>query len=130
MMRTKNKPAIKPGYFIMRNERCQAFSPAGQEIGIVLNNDYYVDIASILTTPVSHEEAKKYGKQLKLELPSKKLMRLLIDNQETVNNSLLAIGRGDCLLLGELNQKFWTKRTAGAVSDKRNVIFIKPVQKL
>ena len=129
MKKTKNKTVIKPGYFVMRDKRCQASSPAGQEVGIVLNKDYYVDIASILTTPVSHEDAKKYGRQLKLNLPSKKLIRILADNQETVNNSLLSIGRGDCLLLGEITGQFWIQRSNNAVSDKRNVIFIVPVCK-
>ncbi|MBR1601658.1 MAG: hypothetical protein IJ677_08815 [Alphaproteobacteria bacterium] len=114
----------------MRDKRCQPFSTAGQEIGIVLNNDYYVDIASILTTPVSLEEAKKYGKQLRHNLPSKKLIRLLIDNQDIVNNSLLSIGRGDCLLLGDIDEKFWTQRSINLMNDRRNVVFIIPLHKL
>ena len=129
MMKTKNKTVIHPGNFVMRDKSCQAFSRAGQEIGIVLNDDYYVDIASILTTPVSHEEAQKYGKQLKLHLPSKKLMHLLADNQETVNKSLLSIGRGDCLLLGDPTQQFWTQRSNDCANAKRSVVFIIPVRK-
>lgn len=131
MMKTKekgkNKTAASAGHFVMRDNHCAASSKSGQEIGIVLNNDYYMDIDSILTTPVSHQEAKRYGKMLKLNLPNKKLLRLLADNQETVNNSLLSIGRGDCLILGNINNDFWTSRSSLPEKDKRKVIFIRPV---
>ena len=128
-MKTENKTVIQPGHFIMRDRSFQASSPAGQEIGIVLNNDYYVDIDFILTTPVSREEAQRYSKKLKLNLPSKKLMHLLTDNQETINKSLLSIGRGDCLLLGDLTQQFWTQHPDDCANTKRSVVFIVPVRK-
>lgn len=130
MMKTKkeeDKTAVSAGHFVMRDNKCAACSKSGQEIGIVLNNDYYMDIDSILTTPVSHREAKRYGKLLKLNLPNKKLLRLLADNQETVNNSLLSIGRGDCLILGNINNDFWTSKSNLPEKDKRKVIFIRPV---
>ena len=123
----KNEMTVSTGQFVMRDNHCAAVSTAGQEIGIVLNSDYYVDIVSILTTPVSHQEAKRYGKLLKLNLPSKKMLRLLADNQETVNNSLLSIGRGDCMILGNVNNDFWTSRSCLPERDKRKVIFIRPV---
>ena len=130
MMKIKTKKremTANTGHFVMRDNRCAAVSTAGQEIGVVLNNDYYMDIDSILTTPISHQEAKQYGKLLRLSLPSKKMLRLLADNQETVNNSLLSIGRGDCLILGNVADDFWTSRSNLSEKDKRKVLFIRPV---
>ena len=126
MMKSK-KTTLSPGHFVMRDEHCAALSRSGQEIGIALNSKYYVDIDSLLTTPVSHDEAKQYGKQLKLNLPNKKLMRLLAENQNIVNNSLLAIGRGDCLILGDVTKDFWTSKSNLPKTDRRKVLFIKPV---
>ena len=127
MKSQKTKTTLSPGHFVMRDKHCAALSRAGQEIGIALNSEYYMDIDSLLTTPVSHDEAKQYGKQLKLNLPNKKLMRLLAENQNVVNNSLLAIGRGDCLILGDVTQGFWTSRSNNPKSDRRKVLFIKSV---
>ena len=115
------------GHFVMRDNRHAAFSRAGQEIGIILSSDYYVDIVSLLSTPISHKEAKQYSKQLKLNLPSKKMLRLLADNQDIVNNSLLSIGRGDCLILGNVNDDFWTSRSNLPETDRRKVLFIRPI---
>jgi hypothetical protein len=127
MKSQKTKTTLGPGHFVLRDSRCATLSRAGQEIGITLNSEYYVDIDSLLTTPVSHEEAKQYGKQLKLNLPHKKMLRLLAENQNVVNNSLLAIGRGDCLFLGDVTQGFWTSRSNNPKSDRRKVLFIKQV---
>lgn len=128
MIKTKNKKQmVVPGHFVMRDNHCESSSHCGQEIGIVLNKDYYVDIASILTTPVSHAEAIRYGKLLQVSLPNKKMMRLLADNVEIVNNSLLAIGRRDCLILGDVCKKFWTSHSDCEKTDRRGVIFIRPV---
>lgn len=129
MMKTekKGKMTVSTGHFVMRNNSYAALSHSGQEIGIVLNDDYYMDIDSLLTTPVSHREAKQYSKQLKLNLPSKKMLRLLSDKRDVINNSLLSIGRGDCLILGNISDDFWTSRSNLPDKDKRKVLFIRPV---
>lgn len=127
MKEKKEEITVNTGYFVMRDNRYSPFGRSGQEIGIVLNSDYYMDIDSLLTTPVSHKEAKQYGKQLKLNLPNKKMLRLLADNQDTINNSLLSIGRGDCLILGNVNDNFWTSRSNLPENNKRKVLFIRPV---
>ncbi len=123
------KKAISPGHFIMRDNSSMSLSRAGQEIGIALNKDYYMDIDSLLTTPISHQEAKLYGKQLKMNLPNKKMLRLLAKNQNIINNSLLSIGRGDCLILGDVCKVFWASRSDEPETDRRRVIFIRPVVK-
>ena len=129
MMRIKSKKQapLNPGCFVMRDSHCPGLSRCGNEIGITINNEYYVDIDSLLNTPVSHEEAKQYGKQLKLKLPNKKMIRLLAENQDIINNSLLAIGRRDCLILGDVAKDFWTSKSNLPKTDRRKVLFIKPV---
>lgn len=118
---------ITPGYYIMRNNRFDACSRLGQEVGIVLNKDYYLDTTSFLSTPISMEEAKRYSKILKLNLPTKKLLKLLAANQEIVNNSLIAAGKGNYLLLGDVFKAFWTTRANCKTTEKRRVLFIKPI---
>ena len=129
MMRIKSKkePQPGPGHFVMRDSQCSGLSRCGKEIGVTINNEYYIDIDSLLNTPVSHEEARLYGKQLKLKLPNKKMIRLLAENQDTVNSSLLAIGRTDCLILGDVTKDFWTSKSTLPKTDRRKVLFIKPV---
>ena len=127
MKSQKTKTTLSPGHFVMRDKHCAALSRAGQEIGIALNSEYYMDIDSLLTTPVSHDEARLYGKQLKLKLPNKKMIRLLAENQDTINSSLLSIGRTDCLILGDVAKDFWTSKSTLPKTDRRKVLFIKPV---
>lgn len=127
MMSKIKKSKALPGYFVLPGKCLKAFSRSGQEIGILLNENYYLDIASLLKTPVSYEEARQYSKREKFNLPDKKLMKLLVDNLDVINNSLIIAGRGDCLLFGDITKSFWTQRAVKKESERRGVLFINSI---
>lgn len=117
------------GDLVLRNNQC---SPTPAQIptkGILVDDAYYLDIDSILKTPISKKEAVFYGKQMKMLLPTKKQMQKLEQNLETINNSLLSIGRGDCMLFGTLRKEFWTRcdKPADITTERRGVLFLVPI---
>lgn len=117
------------GDLVLRNNQC---SPTPAQIptkGILVDDAYYLDIDSLIKTPVSKSEAMSYGKQLKMLLPTQKQMRKLEQNLETINNSLLSIGRGDCMLFGTLRKAFWTRcdKPVDAATERRGVLFLVPI---
>ena len=83
-------------------------------------------IDSLLKTPVSKKEALLYGRSLNMSLPTKKQMRLIEEHLETINNRLLSIGRGDCMLLGAIVSLFWT-RFENRPDERRKVLFLAPI---
>lgn len=117
------------GNFVLRDDRCSALCPRGQEKGIIISDKYYLHLDSLLKVPISKREAKNYGKQMKFPLPTKEQIRLLQNNLEKVNNSLLMVGRGDCLLLGNVSEDFWTCRASSpqVENERRCVVFILPI---
>ena len=124
-MKNKTK-CMKIGDLVFRNNQFSAMQPNLRAKGIFVNEEYYLDIDSILKTPVSKKEAQVYGRQMNMMLPTKKQMRLIEQNLEIINNSLLSIGRGDCLLLGAVVKDFWTRyaKTADSGIERRSVLFL------
>lgn len=129
MKKLKSADTAQTGYFVLRNHRCSPVKTEECVKGILVSPEYYLDIDSLLKTPVSKQEAVRYGKQLKMTLPTKKQMRLLEQHLETINNRLLSIGRGDCLLLGAILQQFWTRFEKATFSpeERRGVLFLAPI---
>ena len=128
MSKPKGKKTCCAGHFVLRNNQCSAVQTAVKTKGILISEEYYLDIDSLLKTPVTKAEALSYGKRLKLRLPTKKQILLLENQAEKVNNSLLSIGRGDCLLLGNILNNFWTLcDNVSSSSERRGVLFLVPV---
>ncbi len=82
---------MKIGDLVFRDNQFSAMQPNLRAKGIFVNEEYYLDIDSILKTPVSKKEAQVYGRQMNMMLPTKKQMRLIEQNLEIINNSLLRI---------------------------------------
>ena len=129
MENLKSANAAQVGHFLLRNHQCTAVNTEECVKGILVSPEYYLDIDSLLKTPVSKKEALLYGHRLNMVLPTKKQMRLIEANLETINNSLLRIGRGDCLLLGAILTQFWTRfeRVETSPQERRGVLFLAPV---
>lgn len=129
MKNQKSTNCASIGHFVLRNNRCSPIKTATCVKGILISPEYYLDIDSLLKTPISREEAVLYGRSLKMSLPTKKQMRLLEQHLDTINNSLLSIGRGDCLLLGALLHRFWTRfeKTSLQPEERRGVLFLVPL---
>ena len=117
------------GFFVLQNNQCSPFPDRMKVKGIMVEKNLYLDIDSILKTPVSKQEALLYGRGMNLMLPTKKQMRLIEKNLEKINNSLLSIGRGDCLLLGAIIKDFWTRceKSNNLPSERRFVLFLVPI---
>ncbi|MBQ9271465.1 MAG: hypothetical protein IJ218_04285 [Alphaproteobacteria bacterium] len=129
-MAKQNKFArMRIGDFMLRNNQCSSEQTKVRAKGVLVDESHYLDIDSILKTPVSKQEALLYGQQLKMKLPTKKQMQQIEKNLEIINNSLLRIGRGDCMLLGEILQQFWTRyeKTTDSVGKRRCVLFLVPI---
>ena len=123
----KNKGQI--GDFILRNNQCSSAHNNVCAKGILVDAKHYLDLDSMLMTPVSKREAVFYGKRLKFELPTGKQMQMLEQNLEKINNSLLRIGRGDCMLLGSVRKAFWTRCEQAAMKrqERKSVLFLVPI---
>lgn len=117
------------GDLVLRNNQCSAAPAQIPTKGILVDKAHYLDIDSMLKTPISKKEAVVYGKQMKMLLPTKKQMQELEQNLETINNSLLSIGRGDCMLLGTLREMFWTRcaKPTDTATERRGVLFLVPI---
>lgn len=117
------------GDFVLRNNQCSSAQNEACIKGILISAEYYLDIDSLLKTPISKKEALLYGQRMKMSLPTKKQMRLLEQHLETINSSLLRIGRGDCLLLGTILSQFWTRfeKATPAFDERRGVLFLVPI---
>lgn len=118
---------VRTGYFILRNNQPSSVITNNHIKGILIDESCYLDVDSILKTPISKKEALLYGHKLNLSLPTKKQIRLLEKHLTTINNSLLSIGRGDCLLLGSLLKEFWTRCDSTQSNERRNVLFLVPL---
>jgi len=120
---------LQIGDLVLRNNQCSPTPALVPTKGILVDEAYYLDIDSILKTPVSKKEAVFYGKQLNMLLPTKRQMRKLEQNLETINNSLLSIGRGDCMLFGTLRKAFWTRcdKPVNTATERRGVLFLVPI---
>lgn len=127
MKKANSLKCAQTGHFVLRNNKCSP-EMSNQVKGVLVDESCYLDIDSIVKTPVSKQEALLYGHRLNLLLPTKKQMRLLEKHLSTINNSLLSIGRGDCLLLGSMLKEFWTRCEKSTGSDeRRNVLFLAPL---
>ncbi|MBR1825126.1 MAG: hypothetical protein IJ770_00880 [Alphaproteobacteria bacterium] len=125
---TKRK-VMQIGDFMLRNNQCSSVQTDVRAKGIFVNEKYYLDIDSMLKTPVSKKEALTYGRKLKMALPTKTQMRWIEQNLDVINKSLLSIGRGDCLLFGAILKEFWTRyeKTTGSAGERRSVLFLVPI---
>ena len=130
MIRQKQKSKHPPctGHFVLRNNQSSPVQTAVKIKGILVSEEYYLDIDSLLKTPVSKTEALNYGRRLNLRLPTKKQIQWLESQAQIVNNRLLSIGRGDCLLLGNILNEFWTLcDSVDANPQRRGVLFLVPL---
>ena len=129
MKKLKSENFVQIGHFVLRNHHCSPVKTEEGVKGILVSSEYYLDIDSLLKTPISKQEAVLYGRKLNMVLPTKKQLRLLEEHLETINNSLLNIGRGDCMLFGALGQQFWTRceKAKTAPAERRSVLFLAPI---
>lgn len=121
--------SLQIGDVVLRNNQCSPVQTQVRAKGILVDEAHYLDIDSMLKTPVSKKEALLYGRQMKMTLPTKTQMRQLEQNLEVINNSLLSIGRGDCMLFGTMLKTFWTRcdRTIQTQNERRGVLFLVPI---
>lgn len=126
MKELKSENCAQIGHFVLRNHQCSAVKTEECVKGILVSSEYYLDIDSLLKTPISKQEALRYGRSLNMLLPTKKQMRLIEEHLETINNRLLSIGRGDCMLLGAIVSQFWT-RFENRPDERRKVLFLAPI---
>ena len=129
MKRQNIKTSSQVGDFVLRNNQCSSVQTQVLAKGILVDDAHYLDIDSLLKTPVSKEEALFYGRRLNMPLPTKKQMRVLEQNLETINNRLLSIGRGDCMLFGTIQKNFWTRceKRLATQNERRGVLFLVPI---
>lgn len=124
----KRRKTLNIGDFVMRDNNYPMEKALAAAKGIVISRNYYMDIDSMMKTPVSREEALSYGQKLQMNLPTKRQLDLITKNMEKISQSLHAIGRGDYMLFYDMQQDFWT-----ASDDKKNekerrrVVFIAPL---
>ncbi|MBR6356239.1 MAG: hypothetical protein IKR92_05240 [Alphaproteobacteria bacterium] len=126
MEKLKSATCAQIGNFVLRNHQCSAVKTEECIKGILVSPEYYLDIDSLLKTPISKKEALLYGRSLNMLLPTKKQMHLIEEHLETINNRLLSIGRGDCMLLGAIVNQFWT-RFENRPDERRKVLFLAPI---
>ena len=126
MKNKTNGAVMQTGDLMLRNNQCSSVQTEVRAKGIFVDKSCYLDIDSMLKTPISKKEALQYGQKLKMMLPTKKQMRLIEQNAEIINNSLIKIGRGDCLLLGQILQDFWTRyeKAKSLSNERRCVLFL------
>lgn len=126
-MKNKTKCArMQIGDLMLRNNQCSSVQTEVRAKGVFVDKSCYLDIDSMLKTPISKKEALLYGHKLNMVLPTKRQMRLIEQNAEAINNSLIKIGRGDCLLLGKILKEFWTRyeKPTNVPNDRRCVLFL------
>jgi len=122
------KISLQTGNLVLRNNNV---SPAQNHIkakGIIINEKFYIDIDSMLKTPISREEALNYKRKMKMFLPTCKQLDLIRQNVETINNSLHNMGYRDCLLFYDINKEFWTSRhCCRDNNERRRVLLVAPI---
>lgn len=124
----KKQKVLPIGSFVMRDNNNSAENPRIGAKGIVISQDFYVDIDSMLKTPVSREEALSYRQRLQMMLPTKKQLNLIFQNIEKVNQSLHILGRGDYMLFQNMHQDFWTVRNdRKEEKERRRVLLVVPL---
>lgn len=124
----KKQTLSEIGSFVMRNSKISTEKPLIGTKGIVISKDFYVDLDSMVKTPVSREEALSYGKKLQMKLPTKRQIDLICKNIEKINQSLHAVGRGDYMLFQNMQQDFWTANNdARDKMERRKVLFVVPL---
>lgn len=121
---------MQVGDLVLHDNKILAANKYVRAVGIVISEDFYIDIDSMLKTPISKQEALSYGHKMKMKLPTKRQLGLIQQNMETVNQSLHAIGHGDYMLLGNIYQAFWTIRNESKdEKERRRVLFVAPLSK-
>lgn len=124
------KQKLQVGDIVLRNNGFSAPKMRIPAKGIVLNQNFYVDLDSMIKSPVSKKEALLYGRKMNILLPTKKQMQIISRNINVINESLLGIGRGDCLLFDNIHKDFWTRCGNQANNDeRRRVLFVAPLKK-
>ena len=124
----KKQKVLEIGSFVMRNNETSTKKPLIGTKGIVVSKDFYVDLDSMVKTPVSREEALSYGKKLQMSLPTKRQLDLISKNVEAINQSLHAVGRGDYMLFQSMQQDFWAVRNDKKdEKERRKVLFVVPM---
>lgn len=124
----KKQKVLEIGSFVMRNNQTSTEKPQIGTKGIVISKDFYVDLDSMVKTPVSREEALSYGKKLQMSLPTKRQLDLISKNVEAINQSLHAVGRGDYMLFQSMQQDFWAVRNDKKdEKERRKVLFVVPL---
>lgn len=124
----KRKKTLNIGDFVMRDNNYPMQKDLATAKGIVISRNYYMDIDSMVKTPVSREEALSYGQKLQMNLPTKRQLDLITKNMEKINQSLHAIGRGDYMLFYDMQQDFWTvSDDKKNEKERRRVVFIAPL---
>ncbi len=125
------KQKLNVGDIVLRNNKLSAPKVPIKAKGIVLNQRFYVDLDSMIKTPISKKEALIYGQKMNILLPTERQMNVIRRNINIINESLLGIGRGDCLLFDDhIRNEFWTR--CGSQEDngeRRRVLFIAPIKK-
>lgn len=124
-----DKQKLQVGDIVLRDNQFSAPRMRIPAKGIVLDQDFYVDLDSMIKSPVSKKEALHYGRKMNILLPTKKQMQVICQNINIINESLLGIGRGDCLLFDDIHKDFWT-RCGGRANDseRRRVLFVAPMK--
>lgn len=124
------KQKMNVGDIVLRNNELSSPKMPIKAKGIVLNQKFYVDLDSMIKTPISKDEALVYGRKMNILLPTERQMNVIKRNINIINESLLGIGRGDCLLFDDhIQDEFWTRRSEEAGSERRRVLFIAPIKK-
>lgn len=124
------KDLMQVGDLVLHDNKILAAGKYVRAIGIVISKDFYIDIDSMLKTPISKKEAISYGRRMKMKLPTKSQLGLIQQNIETVNQSLHAIGHGDYMLLGNICSDFWMLRNeAKDEKERRRVLLVAPITK-
>lgn len=124
------KQKLNVGDIVLRNNKLSAPKVPIKAKGIVLNQKFYVDLDSMIKTPISKEEALIYSRKMNILLPTERQMNVIRRNINVINTSLLGIGRGDCLLFDDhIHDEFWTRCSEEVGSERRRVLFIAPIKK-
>ena len=126
-MKTNQQSCV--GQFVLRDNSTVATCRNGLQKGIMLNDKYYLDTASLIKCPLSLQDAKQSSKQVKIPLPTKRQLQMLADNLEIVIEKLRFLGYGDYLFLGNLLQECWSRRSLkqNFTGERRRVFFIAPI---
>jgi hypothetical protein len=122
---------LNVGDIVLRNNKLSAPKVPIKAKGIILNQKFYVDLDSMIKTPISKEEALIYSRKMNILLPTERQMNVIRRNINIINESLLGIGRGDCLLFDDhIRNEFWTRcGNQTADGERRRVLFIAPIKK-